>query len=84
MKETLSSSETPFLQETHGITSQKTPFFLKGSDDIYKTKNQTGSGLCPTPGILKTGEHRILETGPVSILKAGEGDTYSVRAIRTM
>jgi hypothetical protein len=28
MKEVLSSSETRFLQEPHGVTSQKTPFFL--------------------------------------------------------
>jgi hypothetical protein len=28
MKEALSSSETRFLQEPHGVTSQKTPIFL--------------------------------------------------------
>jgi hypothetical protein len=28
MKEALSSSETLFLQEPHGVTSQKTPFFI--------------------------------------------------------
>jgi hypothetical protein len=28
MKEALSSSETSCLQEPHGITSQKTPFFI--------------------------------------------------------
>jgi hypothetical protein len=28
MKEVLSSSETGFLKEPHGITSQKTPFFI--------------------------------------------------------
>jgi hypothetical protein len=27
MKEALSSSETSVLQEPHGVTSQKTPFF---------------------------------------------------------
>jgi hypothetical protein len=36
MKEAPSSSETSFLQEPHGVTSQKTPFFKKqviGSDE---------------------------------------------------
>jgi hypothetical protein len=28
MKEALSSSETSFLQEPHGVTSQRTPFFI--------------------------------------------------------
>jgi hypothetical protein len=28
MKESLRSSETSFLQEPHGVTSQKTPFFI--------------------------------------------------------
>jgi hypothetical protein len=28
MKEALSSSETSFLQEPHGVTSQKTPFSM--------------------------------------------------------
>jgi hypothetical protein len=28
MKEAISSSETSVLQEPHGVTSQKTPFFL--------------------------------------------------------
>jgi hypothetical protein len=28
MKEALGSSETRFLQEQHGLTSQKTPFFI--------------------------------------------------------
>jgi hypothetical protein len=28
MKEALSSSETSFLQEPYGVTSQKTPFFI--------------------------------------------------------
>jgi hypothetical protein len=28
MKEALRSSETRFLQESHGVTSQNTPFFL--------------------------------------------------------
>jgi hypothetical protein len=28
MLEVLSSSETSFLQEPHGVTSQKTPFFI--------------------------------------------------------
>jgi hypothetical protein len=29
VKEALSSTETSFLQEPHGVTSQKTPFFFK-------------------------------------------------------
>jgi hypothetical protein len=28
MKEALSSSETSVLKEPHGVTSQKTPFFI--------------------------------------------------------
>jgi hypothetical protein len=38
MKEALSSSERRFLQEPHGVTSQKTPFFIVTA---VKTSNLT-------------------------------------------
>jgi hypothetical protein len=38
MKEALSSSETSVLQEPHGVTSQKSPFFIVTS---VKTSNLT-------------------------------------------
>jgi hypothetical protein len=38
IKEALTSSETLFLQEPHGITSQKTPFFIVTE---VKTSNLT-------------------------------------------
>jgi hypothetical protein len=44
MKEALSSSETWFLQEPHGITSQKTPFFIVTAVKTSTlTKQNTGS-----------------------------------------
>jgi hypothetical protein len=39
MKEALSSSEMPLLHEPHGVTSQKTPFFIVTA---VKTSNLTG------------------------------------------
>jgi hypothetical protein len=42
MKEALSSSETRFLQEPHGVTSQKTPFF-KSKKYLYATLNRNQS-----------------------------------------
>jgi hypothetical protein len=41
MKEALSSSETWFLQERHGVTSQTTPFFIVTAE---KTSSLTGYG----------------------------------------
>jgi hypothetical protein len=38
MKEAISSSETLLLTETHGVTSQKTPFFIVTA---VKTSNLT-------------------------------------------
>jgi hypothetical protein len=38
MKEAISSSETRLLQEPHGVTSQKTPFFIVTA---VKTSNLT-------------------------------------------
>jgi hypothetical protein len=38
MKEALGSFETLFLQEPHGVTSQKTPFFIVTA---VKTSNLT-------------------------------------------
>jgi hypothetical protein len=38
MKEALSSSKRRFLQEPHGVTSQKTPFFIVTA---VKTSNLT-------------------------------------------
>jgi hypothetical protein len=40
MKEALYSSETWFLQEPHGVTSQKTPFFIVTA---VKTPNLTNA-----------------------------------------
>jgi NifB/MoaA-like Fe-S oxidoreductase len=38
MKKALSSSERQFIQEPHGVTSQKTPFFIVTA---VKTSNLT-------------------------------------------
>jgi hypothetical protein len=40
MKEALSSYETSLLQEPHGVTSKKTPFFIVTA---VKTSNLTSS-----------------------------------------
>jgi hypothetical protein len=36
IKEALSSSETSVLQEPHGVTSQKTPFFTREAVPVFK------------------------------------------------
>jgi hypothetical protein len=50
MKEALSSSETRFLQDPHGLTSQKTPFFIVTA---VKTSNLSSSLflIIPSPEI---------------------------------
>jgi hypothetical protein len=40
------------------------------------------SGLFSSSGILNTRKHNVSETGSVSILRRGEGDTYSVGSLR--
>jgi hypothetical protein len=35
-------------------------------------------GLCPSSGILYTTKHSVSEAGSVSVLRWGEGDTYSL------
>jgi hypothetical protein len=45
---------------------------------VYDTQNYWVSGLRPSSGILNTRKHNVSETGSVSILRWGEGDTYSV------
>jgi hypothetical protein len=43
----------------------------------YSTGNYWGFGLCPSSGILKnTREHKVSETGSVSVLRRGEATTY--------
>jgi hypothetical protein len=49
---------------------------------MYNTQNYWVSGLCPSPGILNNRKRDILETGSVSVLMGGEGDTYSVGSLR--
>jgi hypothetical protein len=38
-------------------------------------RNYRVSGLCPSSGILNTRKHNVSETGPVSVLMRGEGDS---------
>jgi hypothetical protein len=42
---------------------------------VYNIQNYWVSGLCPSSGILNTRKHNVSETGSVSIMKWGEGDT---------
>jgi hypothetical protein len=35
-------------------------------------------GFVHLPGILNTRKHNVSETGSISVLRSGEGDTYSV------
>jgi hypothetical protein len=51
-------------------------YLIQWSDDsvlmmVYDTENYWGSGLCPSPRILKTRKH-VLETGSVSVLRRWE------------
>jgi hypothetical protein len=39
-------------------------------------------GLCPSFSILKNAKVHVSETGSVSVLKCGVGDTYSVGSVR--
>jgi hypothetical protein len=45
---------------------------------VYATQNYWVSGLCPPSGILNTRKRDVSQTGSVSVLRGGEGDTYSV------
>jgi isochorismate hydrolase len=49
---------------------------------VYDTQNYWVSGLCPSSGILNIIKHNILETGSVSVLRCGQGDTYSAGPLR--
>jgi hypothetical protein len=45
---------------------------------VYTTQSYWVSGLCPSSGILNTGENKVLETGSVSILRWGVGTTHTL------
>jgi hypothetical protein len=49
---------------------------------VYNTQNYWVSGLCPSSGILNTRKHNVSKTGSISVLRKGEGDTYSVGSLR--
>jgi hypothetical protein len=40
------------------------------------------SGLCASSGIINVRIHTVSETGYVSVLRQGEGDTYSIGTLR--
>jgi hypothetical protein len=42
---------------------------------VYNTQSDWASELCPSSVILNTRKHNVWETGSVSVLKCGEGDT---------
>jgi hypothetical protein len=46
------------------------------------TQNYWISGLCPSSEILNSRKHNVSETGSVSVLRRGEGDTFSVESFR--
>jgi hypothetical protein len=41
-----------------------------------------GFGISPSSDILKAREHNVSETGSVSVLRWGGGDTYSLGSLR--
>jgi hypothetical protein len=44
---------------------------------VYNAQDHWVSGLCPLSGIMKIIKHNVSETASVSILRRGEGNTYS-------
>jgi hypothetical protein len=44
-------------------------------DKGYNYNNYWVFGLCPSSGIQKTREHKVSETGSVSVLRWGRGET---------
>jgi hypothetical protein len=49
---------------------------------VFNTQNYWVSELCPTSRILNTRKNNVSETGSVSVLRWGDGDTYSVGSLR--
>jgi hypothetical protein len=49
---------------------------------VYDTQNYWVFGLCPSSYFLKIREHNVSENEGVSVLRWGEGDTYSVGSVR--
>jgi hypothetical protein len=49
---------------------------------VYQTQNYWVSALCPSSGILNISKHNVSETGPVSVLRLGEGEAYCVGPLR--
>jgi hypothetical protein len=49
---------------------------------VYNTKDHRVSELFSSSGILNTIKHNVSETGSVSVLRRGEGGTYSVGSFR--
>jgi hypothetical protein len=45
---------------------------------VYNTQNHWVFGLCPLSGILESRKHNISETGSVSVLGGGGGNTPTV------
>jgi hypothetical protein len=52
------------------------------STDNFLVQHRWVSGLYPSSGIIITGKHNVSETGSISILIGGEGDTCSVGSLR--
>jgi hypothetical protein len=51
--------------------------------DSFFLRDYCGFGRCPSSGILKNAkEHSVSETGSVSVLRGGLGDTYFVGSLR--
>jgi hypothetical protein len=49
---------------------------------VYNAQNYCVSGLCPSSGILIARKHDVSVVGSVSVLRRGEGVTYSVGSLR--
>jgi hypothetical protein len=49
---------------------------------VNNTQNYWEFVLCPLSGILKNMKHNVSETGSVSVLRRGDGDTYYVGFFR--
>jgi hypothetical protein len=49
---------------------------------VYNTQGHSDFGFHPSSSIPKPREHGVSETGAVSYVKWGEGDTYSFGSFR--
>jgi hypothetical protein len=49
---------------------------------VYNTQNHWVCKLCPSSEIVNTRKHNVSETESFSVLRWGEGDTYSVGSLR--